>query len=396
MTDSSGFRLPEPIEVVFVVFLTFLMSLSVIYILSVSENTVTLRIVIATAALIVVCVIGAMIFRGTIYHIGFSAGHVLTIVVGVLALQGEYPLIEFIFPLSFFFPIALRFSALIASVSSLVVIALGIISHYSGNFLHQLLIGAIHFGVAGISILFVEYRERLSTAVQEVSDHKRSLKNLTAASHSFITQMEQIEAKSEERERLRITRELHDVIGYSMTSISMMMNASKYLLHQNPVKLVEYCERTKELSGETLRETRNILYKFREIGKANRPPLPVFFGRLCKDFQKSTGITTECHIGNINTSVNEPIFNALFRTVQVCFINALRHGLARNIRLFVWDNDETLNMSIWNDDKSSMANAVISQGIGLTGVQERLDNLGGKLTANPVDDGFKVKIEIPL
>ena len=224
----------------------------------------------------------------------------------------------------------------------------------------------------------------------------RSLENLVAANHSFIEQLENVEIESAEKERQRITRELHDEIGYAMTNISMMMNASRGLLDTSPETLLEYCKKTRQIAANTLRETRMTLYKLRGIEQKVTQNPAIIFTKLCQDFDAATGIRTECHSGNLATRINEAIFSVLYRGVQVGFINALMHGNARHIRLSFWVDDDELLMRIWNDTTMSAADsAVIAEGIGLKGMFERLSVVGGTLRYGAVIDGFEFVVSIP-
>ncbi|MBT3271543.1 MAG: hypothetical protein HN368_00190, partial [Spirochaetales bacterium] len=219
---------------------------------------------------------------------------------------------------------------------------------------------------------------------------------LHSASQSFIEHLENVEEESAERERFRITRELHDEIGYSMTNVTMMMNAAPHLVTENTSKLLEYCLETKQVASRTQRETRKILYKLRDIQKQALPGLPIFFSKLCMEFSKATGIHTECNTGNLPERINENIRNILYRTVQVGFINGLRHGNAGHIKLFFWQDKDELRMTIWNDvmervvDVSSM-----HEGIGLKGVRERIESVRGKISMGQSAGGFRLQVAIP-
>ena len=229
-----------------------------------------------------------------------------------------------------------------------------------------------------------------------LSFQRRSVENLAAANRSFIEHMENVEAESAERERLRITRELHDSIGYSMTNMAMMMSASRYLIEEDPDKLLEYCSKTKNLASTTLRETRQILYKLRTTGKRAIPSTPNFFIKLCLDFAEATGVQTDCNVGNLGGKLSERVFATLFRTVQVAFINALRHGNAQHITLSFWLAEDELRMHVWNNIQGSADDYdAMSEGIGLNGIRERLEIMRGRLKLGPVADGFEFVVTIP-
>jgi signal transduction histidine kinase len=138
----------------------------------------------------------------------------------------------------------------------------------------------IEASVACLCVILVRYREALVIHSTRLEEEHRSLVNLLAANESFIQRLPEIKEESAENERLRITRELHDSLGYSMTSISMIMKAAQYLIPANPEKVREYCLKANELALETMNETRATLYKLRAIGRAT-PRQPDAFLCIC-------------------------------------------------------------------------------------------------------------------
>lgn len=240
------------------------------------------------------------------------------------------------------------------------------------------------------------YRERLVETSKTLALQTRSVENLVAANRSFLEHLENVKDRSAQEERFRITRELHDTIGYSMTNLSMMMNASRHLLREDPEKLLDFCNKSKELASSTLRETRQILYELRAIEREASHDPTDFFVRLCREFGDATGVETECHVGNLPHKMDERVFSTLFRTVQVGFINSLRHGRATHIRLAFWLSSGELRMTVWNNMEVDVEDTTtLTTGIGLNGVLERLESVGGRLKIGAVVDGFELEVEIP-
>ena len=239
-------------------------------------------------------------------------------------------------------------------------------------------------------------REKLVATVNLIESQNQSIRNLTDANQSFVEYIEDAREDSAETERMRITRELHDVIGYSMTNIVAMMNASKYLVKDNPAKLEDYCEKTRAMAASTLDEARAILYELRSVKRMGRMEPPHFFAKLCKDFSDAIGVQVDCHTGNLPRSINDVAFHVLFRILQVGLINAVRHGSTAHIKVLFWMSDDQLTMTVWNNLASDAAsNGQFVEGIGLKGISERLAGLEGRLRYGPVIDGFKLVASIP-
>lgn len=348
--------------------------------------------------LIALCLLSEMFLRKNLYRIGALLAHLVVLLATLGALRSRYIVEELMLVSLLVLQDSLRLSLVrglaLNFIALLCVTLIGV--NAGGDVRGRIVI--LLFGVfwAFITAIIMFYRERLVEKSKVIDAQYRSLENLVAANHSFVEHLENVEIESAEKERQRITRELHDEIGYAMTNISMMMNASRGLLSTNPDTLLEYCGKTREIAADTLRETRKTLYKLRGMDQKVTQNPAIFFTKLCQDFDSATGIRTECHAGNLVERINEVVFNVLFRAVQVGFINALRHGNAGHIRLSFWINDEELLMRIWNDTMTSVADsAVLTEGIGLKGVHERLEIVSGTLRFGTVVDGFELVITIP-
>ena len=397
--NTHVYRRPEAIEWLFFLVVLVLFTISALVVWQSDDLPIRVRtavIGILSAALL------SVLFQSTLvrllHRVITLCFQLISVLIVIRFTGARFIMLEVALSFSIVFVIALQFPVRIALFTVAGSVALiAIIGHATErNVIERLLVLFFQLAMGGISILVVEYRERLVESRRIVAEQRRSLENLAAANHSFVAHLGEIEAESEERERLRITRELHDTIGYSMTTLTMMMKASHYLIDENPDKLIEYCERSEELAGGTLRETREILYKLRSIRYPSRPALPLFFSRLCRDFEDATGVRTECNPGNLPNTASEKVFNVLFRAVQTGLINAIRHGQARYIRLFFNVSDERLLMSLRNDSRVDTYFENYSEGIGLQGVRERLDLLGGTMRLELLVDGFEMTTEIPI
>ncbi len=348
------------------------------------------------SCLTALCVVGASTLQRKVHRAGLLLLHFFSYILLLTALAGSNLIAEILLLLLLELHVSLRLPLRPALATNGVVLAATTLVGLGSGAVDRvdvLLFGAI---VLFLAELAVYYRERLVRASGTVELQSRSLENLAAANQSFVAHLESVEAESAERERLLITRELHDCVGYGMTNIAMMMNASRYLKDENPEKLVEYCQKTKELASSTLQETRQILYKLRAVSAQATPGAPLFFARLCRDFSEATGVRTDCHVGNLPSSVNERVFGTLFRAVQVGFINALRHGSTGHIVLGFWVTDAELCVRIWNDTPRGLSDPeAVGEGIGLKGIRERLDLVNGRLSYGPVPDGYQLTIMIP-
>jgi signal transduction histidine kinase len=348
-------------------------------------------------AVTVLCLFSEVFPARTVYRVSALILHYLMLVVLLFSLEARFILLEILCILVLVIQISTRISSLLAAILNGIVLASAtLIGWSSGGMMVDR--GAVLLCCGGFAFfcgLVTHYREQLVEKTNALAFQSRAAVNLAAANRSFIEHMEDVREESAERERLRITRELHDSIAYAMTNLIMMMNASRYLMEQDPRKLLDYCSKTKDLASTTLDETRKVLYQLRTADQGT-PIAPAFFFKLCRDFAQATGVQTDCNIGNLDERLPERVFTALFRAVQVAFINALRHGHAAHIVLSFWQTENELLMRVWNNIPSgSESYNMPDEGIGLKGIRERLQVLRGQLSVGFVTDGFELVVTIP-
>jgi signal transduction histidine kinase len=219
-----------------------------------------------------------------------------------------------------------------------------------------------------------------------------AIENLENANRAFQNYAETIRSLSTEQERKRITRELHDMIGYALTNIIMLMNAGKVLILQNPAGLEEILEHAKQQADSALRDSRRTLYQLRAIA-TNEPTGLRAMHELVRAFSEATGIRVDFHYGNLPNSYNESIDIVIYRIIQEGLTNILKHADAQRITISLWQTEREISVSVRDDGGGS---SEIKEGIGLKGMRERLARLGGTLKVRSEPYGFALTALIPV
>lgn len=344
------------------------------------------------------CIFGKLFLGSVLFRYLALILHLLACFVLLATFDGRFLLIELMMTFPLILQGCLRLSMPYRPIFCGCVLFAGSYFGLSNGVTISDRITALLFGAAFYFLgeIVIRYRESLVEKRNLLTDSQQSLENLAAANQSFIEYLEHVEADSAEQERLRITRELHDSIGYALTNITMMMNAARNMIRSDLKKLDEYCFTTKNLASSTLRETREILYKLRDVGKPQAQNPVLFFSQMCYDFEKATGIVTDCNAGNLPARISEHSFNTIFRIVQVGLINALRHGSKGHIKLHFWLAESALRLTIWNSlQAGTIGNIVVNEGIGIKGIRERLEAIDGTLSLGRVVDGCQLVVYIP-
>jgi signal transduction histidine kinase len=198
-----------------------------------------------------------------------------------------------------------------------------------------------------------------------------------------------------DQERLRIARELHDVLAHSISVINVQAGVGLALLDSDPEQARTALTTIKDQSKEALGEVRQVLDTLRAPGDAPRTPAPGL-DRLPElvDQAASAGLTVEVEGEPPRLPPGTDL--AAFRIVQEALTNVVRHSGSRRARVHLARDGGTLRLRIDDDGPATGADAGGS-GNGLAGMRERAAALGGTIEAGPrPDGGFRVLASLPL
>jgi signal transduction histidine kinase len=254
------------------------------------------------------------------------------------------------------------------------------------------LLGATLTVVLVMALLLRRASSRQREAVREIEHLDDAIDRIVNVNASFQDALVSMETESSARERRRITREIHDIVGYTLTNQQMMIEASLLLAGSSSGRLTELLLMAKEGVAEGLQETRKTLYALRSIGEGAVQDLNLL-QKVATTFERVTGVSVSMEFTNIRNSFDERTRLTLHRLIQESLINALRHGKARNVSVHFWEEDNWISVTI-HDDGIGAPN--IEEGIGLKGMRERVSALGGEFYAGTAQDGFVVRVRLPV
>lgn len=219
-----------------------------------------------------------------------------------------------------------------------------------------------------------------------------------------VSQRRQTEVQAE---RVRIARELHDVLAHSLSQINVQAGVGLHLMDKQPDKAKEALASIKETSKTALDEVRTVLGVLRAEGGAdpNAPLVPE------PDLSRLPGLAASLTAQGIDVRVDDrlsadqvpkPVQLALYRIAQESLTNITRHaeGVTR-ATISLSRRDGVYRLEVRDDGRSvgqgaGTATASESGGRGLLGMRERAELLGGHLTAGPAHGGgFEVVAELP-
>ena len=199
-------------------------------------------------------------------------------------------------------------------------------------------------------------------------------------------------------ERMRIARELHDVVAHSMAMINVQATAASLLLADDPARVSDALQEIRRASKGGLRELRAILDVLRQVD-SDSPAVPVpDLGAITAlvDATSAAGTPTTLRADGYPASLPPPVTLAAYRIVQESLTNVIRHAGRASATVTLRHEHGQLLVDVVNDGVTGHAPFSDGTGAGLTGMRERAAALGGTLEAGPrPGGGFRVHAELP-
>lgn len=198
-------------------------------------------------------------------------------------------------------------------------------------------------------------------------------------------------------ERLRIARELHDVIAHSMSLIAVQAGVGGHVIRTDRDAAEHALGVIADTSRRALEQTRSMLGLLRDSdGSFTDPPTQTMgdLGALLDDV-RGTGTEVTLTITGEPRPLDAGVELTAYRVVQESLTNVLKHSALRSARVLVAYEGDTLDIEVVDDGGPSPRTAPTS-GHGLVGLRERTRLLGGTLDYGPLPGaGFRVRARLP-
>jgi signal transduction histidine kinase len=200
-------------------------------------------------------------------------------------------------------------------------------------------------------------------------------------------------------ERLRIARDLHDVLAHNISLINVQASTALHLLDEDPQHARPALTAIKQASGEALGELRSVLDGLRQADDApSRTPVPNL-SRLpdLASQAAAAGLDVQTAVDGAARPLPATVELAAFRICQEAVTNVIRHAGPATASVRLAYGDRELVVQVDDDGRGAAMNGSAGGGNGLLGMRERTAALGGSLEAGPrPGGGFRVVARLPL
>ncbi len=199
-------------------------------------------------------------------------------------------------------------------------------------------------------------------------------------------------------ERGELARDLHDTVAHHVSAIAVQAQAARAVLAVRPEATARALEAIEKEASRTLLELRSMVGALRNDRRASLTPLPGIaeIVRLADD-RTQNGPAVEVEIEDGLERLRPVVQSALYRIAQESITNALRHARgATKVHIRVATFEKTKVRLTVEDDGAPGASSPSEGGMGIVGMTERAELLGGTLRAGPRSDGgFLVEAVLP-
>jgi len=237
-----------------------------------------------------------------------------------------------------------------------------------GRDLQRISAGAFLIGIL-ISLFTLLRMKKLEERAER---HREKTEKAEEELRNLSTKLMQMQ----EEERKSISRELHDEVGQTLTGVRMGLGSLERL-REDKERFQEQIVEIKSLAEQAMREVRDIAVGLR--------PSVLDLGLLpalqwqARRFSKYSGVPATVHEEGDLENVPEAHRTCIYRVVQECLTNAVKHSGAKTVRVDIRETHRNLEVAIRDDGTGFQRNGN-SGGLGLVGMAERIRELGGSLT----------------
>ncbi|WP_152364299.1 sensor histidine kinase [Microlunatus speluncae] len=204
--------------------------------------------------------------------------------------------------------------------------------------------------------------------------------------------------RSAYEERLRIAREVHDLIGHSLSVINMQAGVALHVLDKRPEQAEESLRAIRQTSKDALAELRSTLAVFRDPGRSEPTAPEPGLARLenliaaMRQAGRTIELTVDGEIGGLPPTLD----HTAYRIVQEALTNVVRHAGDATADVSITRQGRRLLLAIV-DHGPPIRSETLAEGHGISGMRERARAVGGTLTVQPQPGGgVAVRAQLPI
>lgn len=201
------------------------------------------------------------------------------------------------------------------------------------------------------------------------------------------------EIRARSQERLRLARQIHDTIGYTLTGVLLQLSAVREQIYSSPKLADERVESLQDAMRIALNDVRAEVSSIREEAEGIES-WKAQWSNVCRNFSLATAVRIHENIDESIPELPDEVGSNVYHILQEALTNAYRHGRATFVDVSIGIHAGKLLVRVSDDGVGAEQ---IDLGNGLRGIRERVDALGGDVAyQTSADRGFDLGISVPL
>jgi signal transduction histidine kinase len=248
-----------------------------------------------------------------------------------------------------------------------------------------------HHGQDAVQLVAVVVAWPAGDMVRAVRAYRRQLQIMERRRAAEELQLARAE------ERLRLSREVHDVVSHSLSAIAVQAGVARLVLADQPGQAGAALSAIETASRSALDDLRNLLRQIRDPADADETAtptlsdLPALIGKL-----RGAGLPVSYHSTGMPRPYSTAVEWSAYRIAQEALTNVTKHAAGARARVQIDHGASELTITVADDGSPDPARSTAGDGLGIPGMKERAGLLGGTLTAGPQPGGgFTVTARLP-
>lgn len=221
------------------------------------------------------------------------------------------------------------------------------------------------------------------SSIETIQREAQAKEELAVVNQELVATRYMLKASSERQERMRISRDLHDIVGHQLTALILNLEVAS---HKVPRQFKSLLQDNQQLAKTLLADVRDVVKDMRAQAQFD---LETTLQNLVKQLPSCT-LTIQAPL-NINSL---HLKQQLMLCLQEGITNALRHGKADQLTLTFIKKDDEISMTLVDNGVNRQNPKAIVFGSGLTGMQERLAIFSGTVQLANTAAGYILKLTV--
>jgi signal transduction histidine kinase len=220
---------------------------------------------------------------------------------------------------------------------------------------------------------------------------EQARRELERAHRQLADYANQVERLATMRERNRLAREVHDSLGHYLTALNVQLEIASKLMETNPARAREATAQAKQLASEGLAEVRRSVAALRP-SPLDDAPLPQAIRNLVDETRRAN-LAVSFEQTGVARSLSPEVETVLYRAAQEALTNVRKHARASAVEVRLIFESDTARLCVRDN---GVGRQEARDGVGLSGLRERVAAVGGQMRAeNYPDGGFVVEVTLP-